>query len=387
MSEFYKIIESLKKGGSIHIKPENKGKFPEIKKRIGPYVGSSGGTHKGSYPIPDKAHAISVLRLFGHVPNPQGIKDAIYRKYPELKKHQKGGFLQKIKTNINPNNWGVKDYSDRENFQKAYHDAKMNGEKQFMWNGERKTTEYKGTPEQEVSQYGINGKKVNPSYIKEPIQVNLFPLLNKHFIPGHIESGYPEYGDYDISYGPKKNGKINTNPIEEEGKAYYVYGLDQQFPIKKSKELNNKKKSDWNLFTNNCADNVCDAFNINRSRWIETPDNALNKISEKYPTLEVTNRTPKRFKELEVDAYRNIVQPSLHLRSNNKEHCKFSKERILQNEQDYLMSGQHHSTINSQLGIMNVQKLLNINGYDLDEDGIYGEKTKKALLDYQNINK
>ena len=25
MSEFYKIIESLKKGGSIHIKPENNG--------------------------------------------------------------------------------------------------------------------------------------------------------------------------------------------------------------------------------------------------------------------------------------------------------------------------------------------------------------------------
>ena len=88
MSEFYKIIESLKKGGSIHIKPENKGKFPEIKKRIGPYVGSSGGTSKGSYPIPDKAHAISVLRLLGHVPNPQGIKDAVYRKYPELKKNK-----------------------------------------------------------------------------------------------------------------------------------------------------------------------------------------------------------------------------------------------------------------------------------------------------------
>ena len=86
MSEFYKIIESLKKGGSIHIKPENKGKFTEIKKRIGPYVGSSGGAPKGSYPIPDKAHAISTLRISGHDPNPQGIKDAVYRKYPELKK-------------------------------------------------------------------------------------------------------------------------------------------------------------------------------------------------------------------------------------------------------------------------------------------------------------
>jgi hypothetical protein len=197
MSEFDKIIESFKKGGSIYIKPENKGKFTKTKKRTGksteelthsknpltrkraifaqnakkwkhenggiiqsielltenfksggrlskdyikevrekaggsnvgkkifangekrtgPYVGPSGGAPKGSYPIPNKKHALSALRLSGHAPNPQGIKDAVYRKYPELKKHQKGGFLQKIKTNINPNNWGVKDYSDRKNF-------------------------------------------------------------------------------------------------------------------------------------------------------------------------------------------------------------------------------------------------------------------------------
>ena len=87
MSEFYKIIESLKKGGSIYIKPENKGKFTEIKKRIGPYVGSSGGAPKGSYPIPDKAHSISALRLSDQQPKPQGIKDAVYRNYPELKKN------------------------------------------------------------------------------------------------------------------------------------------------------------------------------------------------------------------------------------------------------------------------------------------------------------
>ena len=50
------------------------------------YAASSDGAPKGSYPIPDKAHAISALRLSDHDPNPQGIKDAVYRKYPELKK-------------------------------------------------------------------------------------------------------------------------------------------------------------------------------------------------------------------------------------------------------------------------------------------------------------
>ena len=50
------------------------------------YAASSDGAPKGSYPIPDKAHAISALQLSDHDPNPQGIKDAVYRKYPELKK-------------------------------------------------------------------------------------------------------------------------------------------------------------------------------------------------------------------------------------------------------------------------------------------------------------
>ena len=34
------------------------------------YVGSSDGATKGSYPIPDKAHAISALRLSDHDQNP-----------------------------------------------------------------------------------------------------------------------------------------------------------------------------------------------------------------------------------------------------------------------------------------------------------------------------
>lgn len=63
-----------------------KKKFTDGSKRTGPYVGPSGGAPAGSYPIPDIGHAKAAIRLSGHAPNPSGIKEAVYRKYPQLKK-------------------------------------------------------------------------------------------------------------------------------------------------------------------------------------------------------------------------------------------------------------------------------------------------------------
>lgn len=63
-----------------------KKKFASGKKRTGPYVGPSGDAPKGSYPIPDKKHAKAALALAHNAPNPEGIKKAVYKKYPEFKK-------------------------------------------------------------------------------------------------------------------------------------------------------------------------------------------------------------------------------------------------------------------------------------------------------------
>ena len=86
------IINEYKKGGKSH-KPggSNVGKkhFANGKKRTGPYVGPSGGAPAGSYPIPDEAHGKAAIRMSGHAPNPQGIKNAVYRKYPELRPKKK----------------------------------------------------------------------------------------------------------------------------------------------------------------------------------------------------------------------------------------------------------------------------------------------------------
>lgn len=63
--------------------------FASGKPRTGPYAGPSGGAPKGSYPIPDKAHAKAAIKMSGHAPNPAGIKSAVYRKYPDLKPEDK----------------------------------------------------------------------------------------------------------------------------------------------------------------------------------------------------------------------------------------------------------------------------------------------------------
>ena len=58
------------------------GEYPNVKKFAGP----SGGAPKGSYPINTKKRAESAIKLAHTAPNPQGIKRAVWRAYPSLKK-------------------------------------------------------------------------------------------------------------------------------------------------------------------------------------------------------------------------------------------------------------------------------------------------------------
>lgn len=120
------IIETFKKGGIINkVNTDNKRNFAQLPKpikkeeggklsknyiekarekaggsNVGKYpsnwsfAGPSGGAPKGSYPIPDVAHAKSALKLAHNAPNPEGIKQAVYRKFPQLK-HAKGGSIKK----------------------------------------------------------------------------------------------------------------------------------------------------------------------------------------------------------------------------------------------------------------------------------------------------
>lgn len=65
-----------KPGGS------NAGKYNPKDKFAGP----SGGAPAGSFPINSEKRGKSAIKLAHNAPNPQGIKNAVYRSYPQLKR-------------------------------------------------------------------------------------------------------------------------------------------------------------------------------------------------------------------------------------------------------------------------------------------------------------
>lgn len=67
-----------KAGGS------NYGKYKNVKPSE--FAGEKGGAPKYSYPINTKERARAALSYAHNAPNPEGIRKAVYRKYPSLKK-------------------------------------------------------------------------------------------------------------------------------------------------------------------------------------------------------------------------------------------------------------------------------------------------------------
>jgi len=58
----------------------------------------------------------------------------------------------KIKATLNPKNWGVPDYSDKGDFNTAFAAARKAGEKEFMWNNTRFSTTMKNLPGERIKE-------------------------------------------------------------------------------------------------------------------------------------------------------------------------------------------------------------------------------------------
>ena len=67
-----------KKGSS------NAGKYKNVKPKD--FAGSAGGASAYSFPIPDLAHARNALARAHLAPDPDGIRNKVYKMYPQLKK-------------------------------------------------------------------------------------------------------------------------------------------------------------------------------------------------------------------------------------------------------------------------------------------------------------
>lgn len=328
-------------------------------------------------------------------------------KTKKLVKAQNGEFIDwnKIKANLNPLNWMVDDYTSSGSFSKAYEAAKKSGKKEFIWNNKRFSTEYAGTPRQEVGRYGINGQPVNKKALNDPAQVNLYPLFHKKYLPGHISASIAD-NKVSIDYSASGNDPLGLSRTSKKRgeKSFYVYGQDNlkfvdkatSLPMKDYLQIALEDKKDsqitpstWNLLTNNCADNVCDAFDIKRSIGIETPNSALKKIKNKYPTLEVTGRT--------TEDYKTINERLLTFLNSERESI-VSPESILQNS-DKLLSIYYSPDTGKDFKktiATALQKSLFKKGKELPKsssnssinqfDGIIGPETMLKLTEWKNEN-
>jgi len=63
------------------------GKYKDVKPSQ--FAGKAGGASEFSFPIPDLAHARNALARAHFAPNPEGIREKVYRLYPQLKKRAK----------------------------------------------------------------------------------------------------------------------------------------------------------------------------------------------------------------------------------------------------------------------------------------------------------
>ena len=126
----------------------------------------------GDYAIIPKKHRLEVSDMVKEGCNK--CIDAYIETLPIMEDYAEDGSL--IPEWMNPKNWGVTDYSEKGNFKVAYQSARKAGEKEFMWNNKRYSTNYKGTPQQQLKETGVTDEQLqSQNIIKNKLYSNLQP--------------------------------------------------------------------------------------------------------------------------------------------------------------------------------------------------------------------
>jgi len=133
----------------------------------------------GDYVIIPKKYRLEVQDMIKE--NCHGCIDKLVETLPVMEDYALDGSIipswDKVKSVLNPKNWGVEDYTNKGDFNTAYSTARQAGEKEFMFNNKRYNTNYKGTPEQQLKETGIlNEQLQGKSELRDRMYENLTPI-------------------------------------------------------------------------------------------------------------------------------------------------------------------------------------------------------------------
>lgn len=354
----------------------------------------------------------------------------------------------KVKATLNPKNWGVPDYSDKGSRGAAYAAARKAGEKEFMWNNQRFNTKYDGTLQEQLKEtgildnrLGIQGKLENRAYntVKPSIYNNddigqniknfvnnrdrfdtsEYSNLSKQLVEADKNNDYTKvkkildkldsynsnYSGLDDPYSedawriylgkPQTKNTFNISnykPTKSKDVDINYYSLPEAFKeelfnlynSKQIKEGANNEFSFENSFGENSSKaRVLGHFTVNKGK-----DERGEYISyyDKYdlsPTLPVVGKS-------EVSNY--LGEPfEIYDRIYTKDYGDSKQKRMYYTDKELSeldINKKDFDTLALQRELSNRRyKLPKSTKKDGSFDGILGDETKNALLDYQTKNK
>lgn len=350
---------------------------------------------------------------------------------------------EKIKgSKLNPKNWGVPDYSDKGNFNTAYSTAREAGEKEFMWNNKRFNTKYDGTLEQQLKETGITDKQMLKSnIIRDKIYNNLQPRsyeapLKRIFealtTPSHDVRDMPHREDaWSLYMGkPQTNNTFSISRYKpsksiENNHIYYSINKIDNKDFEESlleRDIDNPYSldSDYNdimgNYTINTGEDEHGKYISYYDKWDLNPLNLKNPINNKEITTDIgkpfeiynriyyrDNLDKDRFKE-----YDGKIQElwGLAIKTQDKKYAdeagklydirnSYYKKQNKYIRQYYSDKELSELDINKKnFDTLALQRELSNRGYKLPKstkedgtlDGILGDESKNALLDYQINN-
>jgi hypothetical protein len=325
---------------------------------------------------------------------------------------------QKLKTILNPKNWGKEDYSvsltgSPLDFSTAYRISRTKNEKEFIWNGKRYNTQNSGTSNQQFRMYGNTNSLVSSPYGLKSKRTILNNVLEASLFEREGDFDYRANGEFrgnDLTkqLNGQRGGMIDrTIDILKEGRYPKIRSLDGIY-IKAIGSLSSTEdRAKYTPLTNTMNiegnhDMIAEASHAYRNkRKSELLSMAIEQIRKPTLSIKSYNKTYDIPHRVEYNTHR-ITQPLLkgyqqgylkkdYIEPLNEIMSSPYFDQIKYNN-DILIFEQTIGNIGfyDQSMIEHLQLYLSNNGYKLPKsiksggsyDGIYGDETHKAYLSY-----